>query len=89
VLRLVDCNVTHDVTLFCVGSPIYTKYKTLARQKQKKQPDAWSLSSPQTMGKANGILREQVTQPVGNLTHVTQQIRVAQLLSWSPTLNQK
>jgi hypothetical protein len=34
VLRLVDCNVTHDVTLFCVGPPIYTKYKTLARQKQ-------------------------------------------------------
>jgi hypothetical protein len=33
VLGLVDCNVTHDVTLFCVGSPIYTKYKTLARQK--------------------------------------------------------
>jgi hypothetical protein len=32
VLGLVDCNVTHDVTLFCVGSPIYTKYKTLARQ---------------------------------------------------------
>jgi hypothetical protein len=33
VLQLVDYNVTHDVTLFCVGSPIYTKYKTLARQK--------------------------------------------------------
>jgi hypothetical protein len=33
VLRLVDCNVTHDVTLFCVGYPNYTKYKTLARQK--------------------------------------------------------
>ena len=58
-------------------------------EKQKKQPDAWSLSSPQTMGKANGILREQFTQAVGSLTHVTQQIRVAKLLSWSPTLNQK
>jgi len=58
-------------------------------EKRKKQPDVWPLSSPQTMGKANGILREQFTQPVGSLTHVTQQIRVAQLLSWSPTINQK
>jgi len=40
-------------------------------EKQKKQPDAWSLSSSQTMGKANSILREEFTQPVGSLTHVT------------------
>jgi len=57
-------------------------------EKQKKQPDACSLISPQIMGTANGILREQFTQPVGSLTRVTQQIRVAQLLSLSPTLNQ-
>jgi hypothetical protein len=33
VLRLVDCNVTHDVTLFCVGSP---STRNIRRQHVKK-----------------------------------------------------
>jgi hypothetical protein len=44
VLRWVDCNVTHDVTLFCVAYPIYTKYKTLARQKKKSCNSYWFCS---------------------------------------------
>jgi hypothetical protein len=46
VLQLVDCNVTHDVTLFCVGSPIYTKYKTLARQKYEFESAGLKFSDP-------------------------------------------
>ena len=49
--------------------------------------DVCSSSSIQTMGKANCIWREPFTNHVRSLTHVTQQIRRAQLVSWSLTLH--